>query len=677
MRRIAPAAALSVVAAIGFIIALLVSAPPGVTQRYDSRPAGPVELRAGVRCFDLSVLPDDTRYVRLQAEPGERVPTSVSVLATGVAPIASSGPVRRGDPKFVEYKLTRPTEGDHLGAKFCATVPKGGVTLLGETEKPAITLLGDPHGSWLSALPTLIERAAYGRGTVIGWAALPLALLLLVAAWIVAVREASTSMRDPAPVGRRTIVRVGVVATLFCAAFAFTTPTFQAPDEMAHLGYVELLAQEHKLPTSVEQRGDLTSPQGQLAVGVTGVGLVAFAPDRRPPWTGVQDEALDDALKRLPSGGAVDSFTNSSSQPPAYYAVVAVVESITGGSILDRLLVARLLSALLFGLAVAGAVAFAREAAPRAGGLAVAGGVLLATLPILAFIGGSINPDALLTAVAAWTFVVLARILRSGPTVRLGLALGALVGLGLLTKLIFIGLLPAVALAAVVVLVRAARSGELRTAVLSVGAALIPVAAVALPYFAWAILSDRGISFGPAGPPGPVLTLRETLTYGIELYVGQFGPLLDRIPGSGPWDIWLSGLTGRLGWVDYGMPVVVVRLLAVFWGLLLVGAIVGVVRSAFARRSIPMDAVVYAVAVAGLLLLIARSGLTARAAGALGFEQARYLFPVAAIGVAGVAHALRQLPRPALRDWAAAIVVVIGLIDGTAAFLLTVGRYFA
>ncbi len=679
MRRIAPAAVLAAIAALGLLIALLTADPPGVTLRADARPASPIKLKPGEQCFSLAVLPDDTRLVRLHVPGGKAAPTTARVQAEGMAPITSGPGVRRGSvPTAVEYRLSRPTAGEHGGAQLCTTAVGGRTVVLGEGPQASITLLGDPHGNWVSALPALADRAGFGRGTVLGSAALPLALLLFGIAWVLAVLEASGAGLRAEPVGRRSIVRVGAVGALVCAAFALTTPPFQAPDEMVHLQYAELLADQQALPQTTEQKGDITSPQGQAALFGVATGRVAFSPDRRPPWSAVEDRALDAKLKTLPSGGAVDSWTNASSQPPTYYAVVAVAQKIAGGSILDRLLIGRLISALLFGLAAAGAVAFAREAVPRAGGIAVAGGLLVATLPMFGFVGGSINPDALLVAVAAWMLAVLARILRRGPTVRLGLALGALVGLGMVSKVIFAGLLPAVALGAVVILVRGARKdGDLKTALLTVGAALGVAAAVALPYLGWAILSGRGLTFGPPGPPAPVFGIRENVTYAVELFAGQFGPVMDRINGSGPWNIWLSGLTGNLGWLDYGMPESTVHRLAWFWGALAVLAIIGLVRSARARRAIPVDAVVYLAAVLGIALLISRAGLTARLAGSIGFEQARYLLPLAAIGAGGVALGLRQLPSEKLREWGVAVVVVIGLLDGTAGLLITVGRYFA
>lgn len=674
--RLSPPLLLAVIAAVAGLVALLSASPPGVTLRADTRPAAPVRLAEGETCVPLSILPAETDAVRVQLAEGAKAPEQIEIRGPNLT-VLSGAP--RETPRGTEYRLDRAIGDDLVGSGVCVDLNKP-TALLGEGERPSLTLLGAHRSTWLSAVPLLSERASFGRGTVLGVAALPLALLALVAAWVLAIRLAGAAFRDRHVLPPRAARRVGAIAALFGAAFAMTTPPLQAPDEMMHLHYVQVLAEHQAVPKTIDELpASGFSPQLQQLMGGARVSEVAFSPDRRPPWTTVEDGLLDDAFAQLPSGGAVDSFTNASSQPPGYYATLAVAQAVTGGSILDRLLVMRLLSALLFAVGVAGAIAFAREAVPSAGGLVVAGGVILASLPVSGFIGGSINPDAALLATSSWTLALLAMILRRGATVRRGLLLGVVLGLGVLSKLTFTPLLIAAFAAALVVIVRGVRGRDLKGALGPVAAAGAALLVVAGPYIGWAIFSGRGIAFGPVDPNAvaPIVTLRETLAYTFELFIGQVGPIADRIGNSGPVDIWGVGLTGRLGWLDYGFPRWTAQAFMVLWGMLGLGAALGVVRAGLRRRSIPLDAVVYGVAVVALMLLIARSGLSARLMGHSGFEQARYLLPVAAIGVAGVGLALLQLPRPQLRRWAASMLVVLALVHGTAGFFLTVGRYFA
>ncbi len=115
---------------------------------------------------------------------------------------------------------------------MCLRADRKNSAVIGWATTPAVDLLGADRGSWLDAIPLLSERAAFGRA-VVGWAALPLAFLLLVAAWVLVVRLAPRTKE--AAVDGRAIRTVGLIALLLGSAFAITTPAMEAPDEMVHL----------------------------------------------------------------------------------------------------------------------------------------------------------------------------------------------------------------------------------------------------------------------------------------------------------------------------------------------------------------------------------------------------------------------------------------------------------
>ncbi len=569
------------------------------------------------------------------------------------------------------YRLPAPTDRTTLGGEVCLRATTAGTAVVGSALTPAVELLGASRGSWLEAIPLLSERAAFARAIFGRWA-LPLALLCLIGAWILVVRLAPRGTQTV--VDRRAVGGVMAVAALMGTAFAITTPALQTPDEMVHLHYVDLLRDRQTVPTSIEA-GPL-SPQLDALIVDSRVSEVAFQPGHRPPWTQVESEALERRLDALPSGGARDSFTNASSQPPGYYAAAAVLTAIAGGNELDRLLVSRLLSVLLMAFAVAGAVVFARAAVPSAGGLVLVGGLMVATTPVVAFIGGGVNPDSAYAAAAAWMLAGLATILRSGLTLRRGLWVGAATGVGLVSKLTFLPLVAVVLAGALVILVREVLARRLRAALAPVAAAVATAAIIGGPFLVWAQFGGRGLVFGPpGGPVGRNPSWRELLAYAFELYVGQVGPIMDRIPGSGPW-IFIDGLAGRLGWLDYGLSANVVTSLRALWIALLVLAIVGVIRALWRRRGAWVEFGLWSTAVAALLLAIALAGFQNRSAGAVGFEQARYLLPLLPIAAAGLALAVRQLPTR-LHGWVAAALCIGGLLHGTVLWLVTVGRYFA
>src|SRR5207253_1732134 len=107
----------------------------------------------------------------------------------------------------------------------------------------------------------------------------------------------------------------------------------------------------------------------------------------------------------------------AASQPPLYYALETIPYGLgSGGTVLDRLELMRLLSALMGGLTALFAYLFVREALPGAPWAWVVGGLGVALNPLLASMSGVVNPDAMLFAVAAAIFYLLARAFRRGLT---------------------------------------------------------------------------------------------------------------------------------------------------------------------------------------------------------------------------------------------------------------------
>src|SRR6202034_831775 len=113
-----------------------------------------------------------------------------------------------------------------------------------------------------------------------------------------------------------------------------------------------------------------------------------------------------------------------------------------------------------------------------------------ALAPLLALMSGAVNPDALLYAISAALFYLLARGFRRGLTPKLAGAIGSTIALGFMTKLNFIGLLPGALLGLIVLAIRAARASR-RGAVASLALALAIAASPSCLYIAFNLLSGR------------------------------------------------------------------------------------------------------------------------------------------------------------------------------------------
>lgn len=122
-------------------------------------------------------------------------------------------------------------------------------------------------------------------------------------------------------------------------------PPFQVPDEPEHVAYVKVLAEAGRLPT----RAGSFSLEEVAALVDLRLQTVAQEPENKPISSRAQQETLQHDLevyKGSTKGGAEYAGV-AASQPPLYYALQAVPFSLgAGGTLLDRIELMRLLSAL-------------------------------------------------------------------------------------------------------------------------------------------------------------------------------------------------------------------------------------------------------------------------------------------------------------------------------------------
>jgi 4-amino-4-deoxy-L-arabinose transferase-like glycosyltransferase len=161
------------------------------------------------------------------------------------------------------------------------------------------------------------------------------------------------------------------VFVAFAAAYAIATPFGQAPDERAHFGYVQLLAQHAQLPLNIPER----------------------------------------------------------QQPPLYYLLAAALYRLTGS-----IAVVQTLSILCGAATVVVIGLCARELWPAQPRRWVIGALLAATLPQFQFIAASVSNDALSVLAAAILTLLMIRVLVRPPHRRLAWAIGLAFAMTLLAK---------------------------------------------------------------------------------------------------------------------------------------------------------------------------------------------------------------------------------------------------
>jgi 4-amino-4-deoxy-L-arabinose transferase-like glycosyltransferase len=321
---------------------------------------------------------------------------------------------------------------------------------------------------------------------------------------------------------------------------------------------------------------------------------------------------------------------------------------------------------------------FLREALPGAPWAWTVGALGVALYPLLGFMSGAVNPDAMLCAVSAALFCCLARAFRRGLTPRLGVAIGVVTAVGFLTKLNFVGLAPGIALALVVLTRRAARSDR-GAALRSLGLAAVIGAGPVLIYTLVNVISNHaGLGVASSGihitsRHGSVL---DELVYVWQLYLPRLPGMATDFPGIfPPRQLWFDRTVGLYGWLDtffpdwvYTVALIPAALIAALCARTLV------LRRAALRRRLP-ELAVYALIAVGVLGLVGADSYLEFPARSGAYSEPRYLLPLAAIFGAVLALAARG----AGRRWgpvAGTLIVLLILGHNIFSQLLTVARYY-
>jgi 4-amino-4-deoxy-L-arabinose transferase-like glycosyltransferase len=471
-----------------------------------------------------------------------------------------------------------------------------------------------------------------------------------------------------------------LVTFLNAAAWGVITPPFQVPDEQSHYAYTEYLA-EHGRPPVPEQT-DVFSEAQQAALTDLKFESMRFARENGTIWSAQEQARLTRDLKL--GGSRSDGNGGASTvggEPPLYYALQTIPYRLAGGgTVLERLALMRLLSALLGGVTVLFVFLFLREALPGTPWSWTVGALGVAFQPLFAFISGGVNSDALFYAASAALFFLLARAFRRRLTPALAVASGCALAVGLLTKFNAIGLVPGVALGLVAIALRddgAPRVRALRLPALALALAAAPaLLELALNTAVW----DRpaiGASASSFAITGDLhLSLGGALSYVSQFYLAPL-PGLDRPLGSFPlWDSWIKGFVGLYGWVDTRFPAraytaAVVPIVAV--GALLAATLVRQ-RQAVRRRR--LEVAVYGLLALSFMAFVAGASYIVYTRFQYSVAQARYLLPLLPLYGALLALAVRG----AGKRWMPVVgtaIVVLAIAHDVFSQLLVVARYYA
>jgi Predicted membrane protein (DUF2142) len=605
---------------------------------------------------------------------------------------------------------------EHLevkGAVVRAILPGGGQHL---AERFRVEYLRPGHASWFSRLSSVADRMGLGHAASGTWVVF-VELALMIAVAILSIRlvlraangrgralatdadrsprrlvRAPRSLRLPSWSGRlqarsqrllatgRRVPRAAwlcaLIAALNAACWSLITPPFQVPDEPSHFAYVQWLAESASLPTSAT---GAFSEEEQVALADLHHAEVRFWPEREPIVAQGEQSRLEQDLSRPLDRKGHGVAGVAASQPPLYYALEAVPYFLgTGGTILDRLELMRLLSALFAGLTALFGYLFVREVLPRVRWAWSVGGLSIALMPLLGFMSGAVNADAMVFAVSAAAFFCVARGFRRGLTPRRAVAIGAVTALGSLTKLNFIGLVPGLLLALIVLALRERRTSSrraYRSLALGLGIAAIPGFVYILLNLArhHPVLGSASQLLHPTGGHGSLL---DELDYIWQFYLPKLPGTATDFPGLAPWRvIWFDRSIGLYGWLDTQFPSWVYDVAVIPVALLVLLAIRALAKSGAAMWRRRGELLVYAVIAAGLIALTGAASYLEFPGQAGRYGEPRYLLPLIPLMGAALALSARGAGRR-LGPPVAALIVVLFLGWDLFSQLQVIARYY-
>jgi 4-amino-4-deoxy-L-arabinose transferase-like glycosyltransferase len=484
----------------------------------------------------------------------------------------------------------------------------------------------------------------------------------------------------------RGIPRAGWLCALVALANGFAwsliTPPFQVPDENAHYAYVQQIAERGTLPHTIAKEGALSPRQDATMAAINVFSIVGQA-QNPAPFSELQQQALDRAVdQNLSARGTGDALT-ASDNPPLYYLLQVIPYKLTpGGKVLDRLELMRLVSVLMAAITVLLVFLFLCELLPSRPWAWTTGALLVAFQPMFAFISSGVNNDALLYLTATGVLWAIARAFRRGLDVDGGVAIGAFLGFGLVTKLTLLAFVPAAVVALALLLRRSWRSPSARiTAMRGVLVAVVLSAAPIGIYelFTRLVLNRGAIPLAVVNVPASAVVhkydFREELSHIWQLFLPTLGHMRHQFTYLPLWETWFKGLVGHFGWLDYGFPEWTYWSVLAVAGVLVLLALAELTRC---RRTLVRrldELVVYILALAGLCGEIGVESYRLYIENGAQFEQARYLLPViglyAAIGALAVRFGGRRF-GPAL----AGALIVLALGHDLFAQAISIARYY-
>lgn len=471
-------------------------------------------------------------------------------------------------------------------------------------------------------------------------------------------------------------------ATVLSVAWTAFTTTFQAPDESAHVAYVQHLAETGDGPDVRATAGQTLSSEAEALVRWQNLDSTVGLTTGRPGWSAAEVEAWRrvQGSERRDDGAGPNPLAQN---PPLYYLYEAVPYLVgSGWSLPTRMLLMRLANLPLLWITIACAWVALGELFRGRAFVRTVGTGAVALLPMLGFLSGVVNPEIALTAVATAAIALALVALRVGPRPAALLGLGALGAAAVLVHGRGLALLPPIVLVLALVLWRARHARGLRWGALSAAGA-VAIMGVGL-LLAVAYSSSHAGSTSFSGELNGSASSGVRHVSGLFAYTWQFylSPLVDQLPPPGEGifgyrQVFVEQfLTGAFGSLEVRYATGVYRALQIAQGIGLIVLLGVVVRHwERVRAHAPQAIVLLAFLVSMLALLHVAAWQDLSVPPYANLLTGRYLVPLVALFGIAVAVVVDGLPaRPRVVLGSAVLASAAALSVGGIA--LTVVRFY-
>ncbi len=238
------------------------------------------------------------------------------------------------------------------------------------------------------------------------------------------------------PQERRYLLLLLSAFVLLASVYNVTVPPFESPDELFHYPLVRHLATHRALPVlDPARRDDVLQPWQQEGAQPPLYYILAAA-----LTAGIDTEDMD-AVRRLNPHSARGAALLDGSNANVVIHEPGSARFPWRGTVL-AVRVARLFSTICGVTTLYLTWALVRTLYPDRPRLALVTATFQAFLPMFLFISASVNNDNLVITLSALALLLLVRRMKSAPTRRATLGLGAVLGLAALSKLGALALLP-------------------------------------------------------------------------------------------------------------------------------------------------------------------------------------------------------------------------------------------